>query len=166
MKKSAKKTRAEKENLPELVTVMARLVERLESMEKKMDQVVGRVSSLPGEMRQAVQNAVHPAPVPPPSPNHSPRERVLHKAVCADCLKICEVPFQPKADRPVYCPACWAIRKAGHAPKDIASNIVIPAHVRELKTPLPPAPKGKKTAAGKGKNITPRASKKKSKKKK
>lgn len=32
-------------------------------------------------------------------------------AVCSDCGIECEVPFQPKADKPVYCHKCWAARK-------------------------------------------------------
>ncbi|MDD5181916.1 MAG: DNA-directed RNA polymerase [Candidatus Nanoarchaeia archaeon] len=35
-----------------------------------------------------------------------PRE--MHKAVCADCKKECEVPFKPAADKPVYCRECYA----------------------------------------------------------
>jgi len=34
-----------------------------------------------------------------------PRE--MHKAVCADCGKECEVPFKPSGDRPVYCRDCF-----------------------------------------------------------
>ena len=34
--------------------------------------------------------------------------REMHKSVCADCGKECEVPFQPTGDRPVYCSECWA----------------------------------------------------------
>ncbi len=34
-----------------------------------------------------------------------PRE--MHKAVCADCGKECEVPFVPKEGRPVYCRECY-----------------------------------------------------------
>ena len=36
----------------------------------------------------------------------SPRE--MHKAICADCGKECEVPFRPKEGRPVYCKECYA----------------------------------------------------------
>jgi CxxC-x17-CxxC domain-containing protein len=32
-------------------------------------------------------------------------------AVCADCGLECEVPFQPKADKPVYCHKCWTTHK-------------------------------------------------------
>lgn len=39
-----------------------------------------------------------------------PRE--MHKAVCADCKKECEVPFKPREDRPIYCKDCFAKRKS------------------------------------------------------
>lgn len=38
-----------------------------------------------------------------------PRE--MHKAVCAECKKECEVPFKPSGDRPVYCKDCFMKRK-------------------------------------------------------
>ena len=34
----------------------------------------------------------------------------MYSAVCADCRKECEVPFQPHLDRTVYCAGCWAKR--------------------------------------------------------
>ena len=37
--------------------------------------------------------------------NDRPRE--MHKATCGDCGNECEVPFQPKEDRPVYCNECF-----------------------------------------------------------
>jgi CxxC-x17-CxxC domain-containing protein len=40
-------------------------------------------------------------------------KREMHKAVCADCGKECEVPFKPTEGRPVYCRDCY--RK--HAPR-------------------------------------------------
>ncbi|MEI7752063.1 MAG: CxxC-x17-CxxC domain-containing protein, partial [Candidatus Omnitrophota bacterium] len=140
MKKAAKKTKVSAKSktsgpeLPDLVTAMMKLVERLETLEKKTDMVLGRVSSLPSGTRRAVQEVQRPQSSyhPQPSPqsgqssqqNHGPRERILHQAVCADCRKSCEVPFRPSGDRPVYCPECFAIRKAGHVPKDIISGIV------------------------------------------
>ena len=39
------------------------------------------------------------------------RPREMHKAVCADCKKECEVPFKPSGDRPVYCRECLSKRK-------------------------------------------------------
>jgi CxxC-x17-CxxC domain-containing protein len=34
-------------------------------------------------------------------------EREMHKAICADCGKECEVPFKPTEGRPVYCRECF-----------------------------------------------------------
>lgn len=33
--------------------------------------------------------------------------RRMFKTVCADCGKECEVPFEPKSERPVYCNDCY-----------------------------------------------------------
>jgi len=38
-----------------------------------------------------------------------PRE--MHKAICAECKKECDVPFKPSGDRPVYCKDCFSKRK-------------------------------------------------------
>jgi CxxC-x17-CxxC domain-containing protein len=35
----------------------------------------------------------------------------MHRVVCADCGKECEVPFRPTGDRPVYCSECFAKRR-------------------------------------------------------
>ena len=32
-------------------------------------------------------------------------------AVCSECGVECEVPFKPKADKPVYCQKCWSAHK-------------------------------------------------------
>ena len=32
-------------------------------------------------------------------------------AVCSECGTECEVPFKPKADKPVYCRKCWSTHK-------------------------------------------------------
>ena len=31
----------------------------------------------------------------------------MHKAICSECGKECEVPFKPTEGRPVYCKECW-----------------------------------------------------------
>ena len=36
----------------------------------------------------------------------APKE--MHKAVCAECKKECDVPFKPTEGRPVYCKECYA----------------------------------------------------------
>ncbi len=44
-------------------------------------------------------------------PRRSFGDREMHKAVCAECGKECEVPFKPSGDRPVYCKDCFAKRR-------------------------------------------------------
>ena len=39
------------------------------------------------------------------------RPREMHKAVCSECGKECEVPFKPTEGRPVFCRDCFAKRK-------------------------------------------------------
>src|SRR4030095_4953951 len=39
------------------------------------------------------------------------REREMFPAVCAQCGKDTQVPFQPKTDRPVYCSDCYATQR-------------------------------------------------------
>ena len=34
-------------------------------------------------------------------------EREMYPAVCAECGKDTQVPFQPRGDRPVYCSDCY-----------------------------------------------------------
>lgn len=41
--------------------------------------------------------------------NRGPRE--MFAAVCAQCGKDTEVPFQPRGDKPVYCRECFEKRK-------------------------------------------------------
>ena len=139
----AKKSSAAKSELPDLVTIMTKFVERVEILERKTDQVISRVMAFPNEVRRAIQDlqrpqasySAQPAPRTEQTihPNQGQRERILYQAVCADCQKRCEVPFKPSGDRPVYCPECFAIRKAGHVPKDLTSHVVVPHHLRALK---------------------------------
>ncbi len=37
--------------------------------------------------------------------------RPMYEAVCASCGKTCQVPFEPKGDRPVYCSECFEEHK-------------------------------------------------------
>jgi len=39
----------------------------------------------------------------------TPRE--MHKAVCSECKKECQVPFKPIAERPVFCKDCYMKKK-------------------------------------------------------
>ena len=42
--------------------------------------------------------------------NQDDRRGQKYQAVCSDCGKTCEVPFQPTGDRPIYCQACFEKR--------------------------------------------------------
>ena len=44
-----------------------------------------------------------------PRRDFGPRE--MHKAVCSECKKECEVPFKPTEGKPVYCKECFMKRK-------------------------------------------------------
>ena len=35
------------------------------------------------------------------------KPRVTHPALCAKCGAECEVPFEPRDDRPIYCSTCY-----------------------------------------------------------
>jgi len=85
-------------------------------LEGKIDTLIGLAS------RQPAAAAHHPQPFQRPDHSNRPneirqnngfRDRVLHKAICADCNKACEVPFRPSGDRPVYCKECFSKRKTG-----------------------------------------------------
>ncbi|ETB63886.1 TPA: CxxC-x17-CxxC domain-containing protein [Candidatus Nomurabacteria bacterium] len=39
------------------------------------------------------------------------REISMHKAVCDECHKPCEVPFRPSSDKPIYCNDCFSGKK-------------------------------------------------------
>jgi CxxC-x17-CxxC domain-containing protein len=42
------------------------------------------------------------------------QENQTFKAVCSECGVECEVPFQPKAEKPVFCQKCWSNHKPAH----------------------------------------------------
>lgn len=35
----------------------------------------------------------------------------MHKAVCDECHKSCEVPFRPSQDKPIYCNDCFSTKR-------------------------------------------------------
>ncbi len=42
------------------------------------------------------------------SSSYNRSQREMFPAVCAECGKDTEVPFQPREDRPVYCSECYS----------------------------------------------------------
>lgn len=77
--------------------ILIKMQEQIASLEAKIDTLLTRSAPRPVEMKKQENNF---------------RERTLHKAICADCRKECEVPFRPTGGRPVYCKDCFSKRKA------------------------------------------------------
>ena len=120
---------------PYLEGLMAKLLEHLVGLEKKVDTIIAQTaarSATAGGQPSAVQNAEVKPPVR--------RDRVLYEAICADCHKVCEVPFKPSEDRPVYCKECFSIRKGrGSAkPGPVLTPVAMPSAVAVK--PPPPQP--------------------------
>lgn len=123
-KPSSKKKTGGGHELLELVSVMAKVAERLEALERKMDVVLNRLAHRSSEAKPAFHNIERPEPIHHASPHppsrhghdrHRGRDgRMLHKAVCADCHKPCEIPFKPSGNRSVYCKDCFAKRRNGN----------------------------------------------------
>lgn len=39
-------------------------------------------------------------------------ERIMYDAVCSACGAPCQVPFEPRLDKPVYCDECFSKQRA------------------------------------------------------
>jgi len=115
---------------PDIAGLINKMQEQLVSLEKKIDILVSKSSPKPVEAKPFInpfQQPGHARSHGEGSPegrsaasyrggsrhDNNYRERILHKAICADCKKECEVPFKPSGDRPVYCKECFSKRKAG-----------------------------------------------------
>ena len=105
--------------------LLIKLQQQLSFLEKKIDILIGQ------SQENTIKTEYHPKPFQRfdrPShqrdtrPDNNFRDRVLHKAICADCSKECEVPFRPSQDRPVYCKDCFSKRKGGSSFKGHSEN--------------------------------------------
>lgn len=100
---------------PETADLISKMQEQLVAIERKLDTLISKSSSGASEKRSfsgSFQQPSHSRDRDNRRPDNNFRERVLHKAICAECQKECEVPFRPSGDRPVYCKECFAKRKA------------------------------------------------------
>ena len=95
----------------DVVGLLTTLVGKLTSFESKLDTVLDHIISAPRHQ-----------PAPAPSPQQRKEHRPMHKVICADCKKECEVPFKPSVGRPVYCKECFSKRKAGRSFKTNIDN--------------------------------------------
>lgn len=95
---------------PYLEGFMTKLLDRLVSLEKKVETILVQMTPKPAP---SVSDNQKPVPMAEPKAPQR-RERLLYEAICADCSKICEVPFKPVEGRAVYCKQCFALRKSGN----------------------------------------------------
>lgn len=126
---------------------MAKLLDRLVVVERKLDTVISQTSGRPssgGNASAPVQN--HQVPQQPPR-----KDRTMYEAICADCSKVCEVPFRPSEDRAVYCKTCFANRKSGrpHGMPNLTPVALPPKPVSKLGQPQPVMTNGSSAKAKK-----------------
>ncbi len=57
----------------------------------------------------------------------SDRPIQLHQATCAECQKMCEVPFRPNGEKPVYCRDCFASKGGPAAGRDFSPRPARPS---------------------------------------
>jgi len=115
---------------PEIAELINKVQEQLVVLEKKIDTLMAFSSSRPVEVK--------PVPKPFPRQENNYRERLMHKAICADCKKECEVPFKPSGERPVYCKECFSKRKSPRpitARPDNRPRAVFPAQAAPINKP-------------------------------
>ena len=150
-KKPSKSSQVEQQGLLDLVSAMTKIAERLEGLEKKMEQVIRQTAVGSSGMMSAGPNfqqfdrphgsQEHRCEYQSSNQNQGPQlnnnryERVMYQAVCADCRKDCEVPFKPTGERPIYCKECFVKRKA--TPQGIKATVGIPLHQQNLMKVLP-----------------------------
>lgn len=153
MKKSSKlknKAGASPKIDPFVEGLMAKLLERLVGIEKQLNIVIAQTA---GGHLQKPEAAQLPR-----------RDRVLYEAVCADCHKVCEVPFKPSEDRAVYCKECFARRKSGHSGKGpvVLTPVVLrPKPIGKLGAAASTIPPARETAKKTKKNRPAKKLKKK-----
>jgi len=101
--------------------------------------------------------------------NHIPRERKMYKVVCAQCNKECEVPFMPRAGRPVYCKTCFSNRRKDSRPINIPDREELVAEISKtlnIDITKPAKTKAVKTKVSKAKATKSKVSKAKATKSK
>jgi len=145
---------------PYVEGLMGKLLDRLVTIERKMDVVISKVSQKTIGNAQTITQVSQPTS-PPMQPR---REKTLYEAICAECSKVCEVPFRPTENRPVYCKECWSKRRGqGHGMPMLTPVSLPPKPVSKLGL----APISQPTAGAKiAKKTKTRSSIKKMKRKK
>jgi len=96
----------------DIAGLIGKVMQQITFLDKKIDALIAQSVSRPAEVKH-FPAPFHRSDRPERQDQGRPdfRDRVLHKAVCADCKKECEVPFKPMGNRPVYCKECFGKRK-------------------------------------------------------
>lgn len=155
MKKSPKTriVKASKAAKPDIAELITKMQQQMIILEMKVDVLIERLTVKPSvpEIKPQpapIQHRQIPEPqrqneVKPPAGNNA--GRIMHKAVCADCAKECEVPFVPREGRAVYCKECFSKRKAGGQATAKVNGNAAPAAVKPVQAkpvPVQAAPAG------------------------
>jgi CxxC-x17-CxxC domain-containing protein len=75
-------------------------------------------------------------------------EVTMHKAVCDECHKSCEVPFRPSNDKPIYCNECFSSKRGNEeraprrefndrGPRRESSDRPAPSFAKPVSAPAP-----------------------------
>lgn len=161
MKKKAKSPKTAKKEKPDIFELMAKIREQMAILEMKVDVLVERLTIKPPQVKFQPEPPLRPGEFQRPKENKQSfgnGGRVMHKAVCADCNRECEVPFRPREDRAVYCKECFSKRRAGGALRPNGNN----ARAEEKPVAVPEAPKkagSKKTKTAGKKKVAKKAGK-------
>ncbi len=170
--KTTKKKKAKKKL--DIESLLGELQARFDAVEEKLDTLLSKSAVLsrmisterdPGFKTHATVTKKFPTPQDRP-----PRERKMYKVVCAECKNICEVPFEPKADRPVYCKSCYAKRRNESSRRNIPDREELVAEISKTlnvdmtEPSRTKARKTKKTKAKVSKTKKPKDKKPKAKK--
>ncbi len=166
-KRTSSKSNAESAQVnPAVMGLIGAMQQQLANIEKKIDAILSKSSSSqPSERRfptlfqRAPQHSQQAQPREERKDNNF-RERVLHKAVCADCNKPCEVPFKPTGDRPVYCKDCFSKRRssvnfqkrADNRPAPVSQASAVQSEKKPTSESRKSGPKKKTAARGRKKS--------------
>ena len=136
------------QNESDIVGLITKIQEQLTLLENKVDILVNRFLPKPAEVKplsKPFQQPVNTHVQNGGKQDNRYRERVMHKTICADCKKECEVPFRPSGDRPIYCQECFSRRKAGNSFKaNIDTRPKEAAPVQTINSDEPPVSEKKK----------------------
>ena len=131
---AAKKTKQKKMNKKvDIEGLLRELQAKLNAVEEKLDTLISRTAVMsrvisterdPDFKTRATVTKNFSIPQ-----DRDPRERKMYKVICADCKQQCEVPFMPKANRPVYCKTCFSNRRNKNAPRNLPDREELVAEI-------------------------------------